>query len=72
MKLGRLSKLDSPAFEAAYVKAQFAAHQDALALFTSESTAGKDAQLREFATTTLPTLEHHLQMVQQLAKPPLS
>lgn len=66
--LDRLSKLHGPDFDRAYIKTQLSAHKSAVALFGSESKSGKDAQLKQFASTTLPTLEDHLQMVQQLSK----
>jgi putative membrane protein len=64
----RLSKLQGPAFDKAYVNGQLAAHKDAVALFGSESKTGKDTDLKQFAASTLPTLQDHLQMVQQLAE----
>jgi putative membrane protein len=63
-KLGRLKEVD---FDKEYVKVQLAAHKDAVALFGAESKSGKDADLKQFASTTLPTLQEHLGMVQQLS-----
>jgi putative membrane protein len=66
--LDKLSKLQGADFDRAYVKSQLSAHKDAVALFGSESKSGKDADLKQFASSTLPTLQDHLQMAQQLSK----
>ena len=57
------------AFEKAYVSAQLAAHKEAVSLFRNYSKSGRTASLKEFAQSTLPTLEHHLSMVQELNRP---
>jgi putative membrane protein len=67
-ELDKLSKLQGSDFDKEYVKTQLSAHKSAVSLFGSESKSGKDAQLKQFASTTLPTLQDHLQMVQQLSK----
>jgi putative membrane protein len=66
-ELGKLGKLKEAAFDKEYVKVQLAAHKDAVALFTGESKSGKDSDLKQFAATTLPTLQDHLRMAQQLS-----
>ena len=53
-------------FDAKYVAAQIKAHESAIALFKAEAQDGRDTDLREFASSTLPTLEHHLSMMQGL------
>ena len=42
------------------------AHEDAVELFQKASTDAKDADVKQFATETLPTLQQHLQMAQTL------
>jgi putative membrane protein len=54
-------------FNASYVAEQLAAHQDAVELFRNYSKNGEPGALKDFATKTLPTLEHHLTMVQGLS-----
>ncbi|KJV34742.1 DUF4142 domain-containing protein [Luteibacter yeojuensis] len=54
------------AFDMAFKKKMVADHQKVIKLFTRESTNGKDADLKAFATKTLPTLKHHLEMAQKL------
>ncbi len=44
------------------------AHRKAVALFEGEARDGRDPQLREFASATLPTLRHHLSMAQALER----
>ncbi|UVF18042.1 DUF4142 domain-containing protein [Microvirga terrae] len=57
----------APDLDAAYVSAQVMAHQEAVALFTSYSQNGDVPQLAQFAGTTLPTLERHLEHAQSLS-----
>ncbi|CAM3939564.1 DUF4142 domain-containing protein [Bordetella tumulicola] len=42
------------------------AHEDAVKLFQEASTDAKDADVKQFASETLPTLQQHLQMAQTL------
>ncbi|QTD94515.1 DUF4142 domain-containing protein [Burkholderia anthina] len=56
-------------FDTAYVAAVGPdAHKKAIALFEGEARDGKDAQLRAFAQSTLPTLKHHLSMARALER----
>lgn len=66
-KLDQLAALDAQAFESAYITAQAAAHQEAVALFTAYSTEGQDGALRTFAAETLPTLQEHEREISELA-----
>jgi putative membrane protein len=54
-------------FDGSYVSEQLAAHKDAVDLFRSYSQNGQPGPLKDFAAKTLPTLEHHLAMVQGLS-----
>ena len=67
--LTKLQKVEGAAFDKAYLSAQLTGHQQAVALFRNYSKAGKTAPLKDFAQKTLPTIEHHLTMVQDLSKP---
>ena len=51
-----------------YANIQVRAHQDAVTLFESYAQNGDNAQLKQFAQQTLPTLQEHLRMAQQLSK----
>jgi putative membrane protein len=63
----KLIGLKGAEFDREYIASQLAAHKEAVALFKSESDHGKNEDLKEFATKTLPTLEHHLEMVEKLS-----
>ena len=54
-------------FDSAYISEQLEAHKEAVALFRNYSSNGPTPALKEFAAKTLPTLEHHLSMVEQLS-----
>lgn len=61
-----IGKKDGAAFDAAFKTKMVADHEKVIKLFTTESTAGNDPDLKAFATKTLPTLQHHLEMAKQL------
>jgi putative membrane protein len=66
--LKRLGKEGSPKFDKDYAsKAGVDDHKDAVKLFTDEANHGKDADVKAYAAKTLPTLQHHYQMAQELA-----
>lgn len=65
-KLEQLRALDGPAFREAYVKMQRDAHRDAVALFQAYAKSGDNAELKQWAETTLPALKHHLDMAKAL------
>jgi putative membrane protein len=61
-----LSSLNGAAFDKAYAAMMLKDHNEAVALFKGESASGSNADLKSFATDTLPTLEHHLAMAKKL------
>ena len=61
----RLSKLSGAAFDRAYTQAMVAGHREMANLFRTESTSGKDPDVKAWAAKTLPTVEEHLKMAQQ-------
>jgi putative membrane protein len=67
--LAKLEKAQGAAFDKAYTNAQLNAHKEAVSLFRNYSKSGRTEPLKSFAQKTLPTLEHHLTMVQDLSKP---
>jgi putative membrane protein len=69
-ELSKLQSLSGADFDHEYVKSQVSAHKDAVSLFDSESRRGTDTDLKQFAGTTLPTLQSHMDMVNNLAKAP--
>jgi putative membrane protein len=57
-------------FDAAYIDAQVAAHEEALALMKSYSEGGDNEALKAHATKTLPVVQMHYEHAQQLDKTP--
>ena len=64
--LDRLSKLSGEAFDRAYMSDMVKDHKKDVAEFKKEASAGKDADVKAFAGKTLPTLEDHLKMAQDV------
>lgn len=58
----RLSQLSGAAFDRAYMQDMVSDHEKDVSDFRKESASGSDADVKAFATKTLPTLEHHLQL----------
>jgi putative membrane protein len=65
-EMNRLSKLSGAAFDSAYVSMMVKDHKKDVAEFQKESKNGKDSDVKSWASTTLPTLEDHLKMVQDI------
>jgi len=63
----QLLGLKGPAFDQAYMKHQVMAHQIAVRAFKAEASNGKDAELKSFAAKTLPIIEKHLKMAQDIS-----
>jgi len=53
-------------FDRAYVQDQIRDHVRAIALFRQQSTAARDADVRQLATKALPKLEQHLAALRKL------
>jgi putative membrane protein len=65
-RLEKLSKLDGKDFMKEYQSMQVSAHKDAVSLFERYSKGGENAELKSWAGTTLPHLQQHLKMAQDL------
>jgi putative membrane protein len=63
-----LSQLSGAAFDRAYMDMMVKDHKKDVSDFEQESKTGKDTQIRAFASDTLPTLRHHLEMAQNVDK----
>ena len=63
-----LSEKKGADFDKQYVKDQQAAHKDTISLFEDYSKHGDNPQLKTFATNTLPTLQQHKTMIDNIAK----
>jgi putative membrane protein len=57
----------SDQFDRTYLAMQLKAHEKAVALFQQASRDSQDADLKAWATKTLPTLKDHLQMLRQIS-----
>jgi putative membrane protein len=66
--LTKLRDLHGAAFDQQYHSDQVSVHKDAVSLFYRYGKAGADAQLKTWATSTEPTLEHHLEMAQNFIR----
>ena len=66
--LDKLKGLDGADFTKQYCKDQVSAHKDAVSLFRRYAKGGDDAALKDWAGKTLPDLERHLEMAQNLEK----
>jgi len=56
----RLSMLDGPEFDRAYLRYMASSLTDNLQVFRHEAAAGNDNLVRRFASQTLPVIENHL------------
>ena len=63
----RLARLHGSAFDAAYIRAMRMDHQEDVSAFRTEANAGRDPDVRHFASSKLPTLREHYRMVSDLA-----
>lgn len=62
----KLSKLSGAEFDKEYVNAMVDDHEKDVSAFEKQSTGGNDADAKAFAAKTLPTLQHHLQMIKDI------
>jgi len=58
----KLEKLSGAAFDREYMKTMVSDHEKDVKSFQSEEKSAKDADVKNFAETTLPTLEEHLKL----------
>ena len=63
-----LSKKSAKRFDHEYAEAMVDMHQKAVKLFRKQADKGDNAELKQFAAKTLPTLEEHLKMARDLKK----
>jgi len=56
----KLQNLSGAQFDQAYIKAMVKDHEEDVKEFQKEANTGKDPQLKEFASKTLPILQSHL------------
>ena len=63
----KLNKLSGAAFDSAYVSMMVQDHKKDVAEFQKESKHAKDTDVKGFAANTLPTLQDHLKMIQDIS-----
>src|ERR1044071_4992429 len=62
----KLSALAGDKFDREYVKMMVSDHKKDVGEFQKEASRGTDADIKAFASSTLPTLQEHLQMIQRI------
>lgn len=67
-KATHLQSLSGAAFDKAWTNDMVMDHKKDVAKYAKESTQAKDADVRQYASTTLPVLKTHLQMAEQIKK----
>ena len=65
-KMDQMSKLSGEAFDKAYMADMLKDHKEDVADFKKEAGSGKDPDVKAFASKTLPTLEEHLRMAEDI------
>lgn len=63
-----LSKKQGKDFDKAYSKCMVKAHKKTICKFKKEVKKGSDADVKSWASNTIPTLEHHEQMSETTCK----
>ncbi len=64
--LAKLQGLSGDKFDKTYISGQVRAHEAMLKLFERESTNGKDPDLKAFADSTVPVIQKHITMAQNV------
>lgn len=67
-QFARMQRLRGHEFDRAYLQAVIHAHEDEVARFRKQADASGNADLRQFASTTLPTLQGHLSVARDIEK----
>jgi putative membrane protein len=66
-KMDKLTKLSGAEFDRQYMRAMVSDHKDDIKKFQNVADKSKDADLKKFASQTLPTLKEHLQLAESTA-----
>ena len=69
-KLDKLKDASGKDFSSDFDSDQVSAHKDAVSLFERYAKGGDNPDLKDWAGKTLPTLQHHLDMAEELGKAP--
>ena len=66
-KVDRMSKVKPQDFDRRFAKEMVADHEKDVKAFRKEANKGSNADLKQFASRTVPTLEEHLKMARDLS-----
>lgn len=67
-KVDKLEALTGADFDKAYISSMVKDHEEDVAEFKKVSTSATNADVKQFATKTLPTLETHLTHIKEIQK----
>jgi putative membrane protein len=67
-KVDKLAKLSGADFDKKYIDDMVSDHKEDIKKFQRESEKAKDADLKKFASESLPTLKEHLQLAESTAQ----
>jgi putative membrane protein len=67
-KVDKLAKLSGADFDKQYTDTMVSDHKEDIKKFQREADKGKDADLKQFASQTLPILKEHLQLAESTAQ----
>jgi putative membrane protein len=65
-RLDKMTQLSGNKLDEEYIDQVVKDHQDDVKAFEHQAKDGKDPVLRQFAATTLPTLQEHLAQAEQV------
>lgn len=66
--MDKMADMSGANFDKEYLDAQVKDHKKAIKVFEKQAEDGRDPALKQFAAETLPTLQEHLKMAQDLRK----
>jgi putative membrane protein len=69
-KINSLQSLSGPQFDQAYMSLMIQGHQTDVAEFENQSRNSDSPQVRDFAARSLPVLQQHLSLAQQVGRQP--
>src|SRR6185369_11383823 len=67
-KMAKLEKLSGAQFDRAYMDDMVADHKEDVSKFQKQAKSGSDADIKGFASKTLPTLQEHLTLAESTDK----
>jgi putative membrane protein len=68
-KVDKVAKLNGATFDSTYSKMMVDDHQQDIKQFQKEAQSGQNAELKSYAQQTLPILQQHLQLAQDMSAP---